>query len=197
MRFNLYFLIFLCSFALCGSAGAVDAVAVDTLGNTTFTGNVTVTGTVTAAKLTDNSKAIASGSRLTAQSIPNSTYTIVDFNTVDVDTKSAVTTGSAWAFRAPSAGYYYVSFHIISRPNASRTFGRLLINGVSTKVSHNDSLASSGTGMPVLVDAVVQLVQNDSVQFDVYTIDGAFSLDAAGFVGGVPGPVTYFSIFKL
>ena len=43
-----------------------------------------------------------------AQSIPNSTYTLIDFDTVDFDTHDAVTTGAGWKFTAPVPGYYHV-----------------------------------------------------------------------------------------
>lgn len=39
------------------------------------------------------------------QSIPNTTTTIVDLGTKEVDTHGAVTTGASWKFTAPRAGY--------------------------------------------------------------------------------------------
>lgn len=44
----------------------------------------------------------------TAQTIPASAFTIVNFDTVDYDPVSAVTTGASWKFIAPIGGYYQV-----------------------------------------------------------------------------------------
>ena len=44
-----------------------------------------------------------------AQSIPNDTNEIVNFDTINYDTHDAVTVGSNWVFTAPVAGYFLVS----------------------------------------------------------------------------------------
>lgn len=44
-----------------------------------------------------------------AQSIPDTTPTILDYGTKVFDTHGAVTTGASWKFTAPVAGYYYVT----------------------------------------------------------------------------------------
>lgn len=44
----------------------------------------------------------------TSQSLPANTKTIINFDVVNTDTSSAVTTGSTWKFTAPVAGVYSV-----------------------------------------------------------------------------------------
>lgn len=44
-----------------------------------------------------------------SQTIPNGTATIIDFNSKDLDTDDAVTTGSNWKFTAPASGVYRIS----------------------------------------------------------------------------------------
>lgn len=52
------------------------------------------------------------------QSIPNSEDTVVDFDTADYDSFSAVTTGSGWAFTAPTDGYYKVAAELLFESTA-------------------------------------------------------------------------------
>ena len=49
----------------------------------------------------------------TGQSVPNGVFTVVDYNVLEVDTHSAVTTGSSWKFTAPVSGYYHVDAEIL------------------------------------------------------------------------------------
>jgi hypothetical protein len=49
----------------------------------------------------------------TGQSIPNGALTVVDYNVLEIDTYSAVTTGSSWRFTAPVSGYYHVDAEIL------------------------------------------------------------------------------------
>lgn len=44
-----------------------------------------------------------------AQSIPNATYTVVDYEDIDYDPLGLVTTGAAWVFTCPIAGRYLVT----------------------------------------------------------------------------------------
>jgi len=52
---------------------------------------------------------VASYSTDAGQTISNNTTTIVNFEDLNYDTHSAVTTGASWKFTAPIAGYYHVS----------------------------------------------------------------------------------------
>ena len=71
------------------------------------------------------------------QSIPSVTGTIVNFDTKDYDTNSAVTTGASWKFTAPVSGKYSVK-SFIEWTNASFTVG----NGVSLDLYKNGSYFS-------------------------------------------------------
>ena len=66
-----------------------------------------------------NSTAVVAICRLTTgQTIPASNTTIINFNSVDYDTTGSVTAGSSWQFKAPSSGFYDVSFHLEAVNNA-------------------------------------------------------------------------------
>lgn len=52
---------------------------------------------------------VARYTRATAQNIGNSSTTVVNYSTLDIDTHSRVTTGAAWKFTAAVAGYYHVN----------------------------------------------------------------------------------------
>jgi hypothetical protein len=59
-------------------------------------------------------KVVAARARLTAAlSIPNATYTVINYDSVDLDTHSAITTGAAWKYTAPVGGYYVVHASLI------------------------------------------------------------------------------------
>jgi hypothetical protein len=47
-----------------------------------------------------------------AQTINNNTSTIIDFDSVEVDTDSAITTGASWHFAAPRTGAYILSVSV-------------------------------------------------------------------------------------
>lgn len=61
------------------------------------------------------------------QSIPNATFTVVDYTTKEIDTHGAVTTGASWKFTAPISGTYCVSAKILFNSAASSTGGSYLI----------------------------------------------------------------------
>lgn len=52
------------------------------------------------------------------RALANATATIVNFDTSVFDTNSAVTTGAAWKFTAPTTGYYAVACSLLLESNA-------------------------------------------------------------------------------
>lgn len=69
-----------------------------------------------------------------AQSITNSGYVIVNFDTKDFDSHGSVTTGAAWKFTAPTQGKYRVSHNILFQ-NSTYAIGdaidpHIYLNGV-------------------------------------------------------------------
>ena len=72
-------------------------------------GGAAATNKATLTVLSDSMVVLARYSTNAAQSIPNTTDTVVNFDTINYDTNSAVTTGAAWHFTAPVTGYYMVN----------------------------------------------------------------------------------------
>lgn len=63
------------------------------------------------ARLETAERAAFIGARYTTnagQSIPNNAFTVVNFEDVDYDPFSLVTTGASWAFTCPVDGYYQI-----------------------------------------------------------------------------------------
>lgn len=121
---------------------------------------------------------VARYTRGTAQSIPNNTTTIVDFDTLDIDTTLAVTTGASWQFVAPVAGYYQVDAHISFASTANWADGEVcqisvFKNGATAGIlgfSHNNptnTQASVGGG------TVVHLAKGDTIDIRVAQVSGA------------------------
>lgn len=85
----------------------------------------------------------------TAQTIPASTYTIVNFDTVDFDELLLVTTGASWKFTAPVGGYYqinvFVEITFASAITTGKTFYTAIYIDGSPKsiIAHWHQLTSS------------------------------------------------------
>lgn len=131
------------------------------------------------------------------KSLPNTTKTIVDFDTVDFDTDSAITTGASWKFTAPASGYYLVQAAVVLESSnawsASEIFYvEVFKNGsVFTKLAHQ-SAHEAGTyviGLNGLT--IIELSQNDYIDIRAYQNSGsAINVDA-------DGQMSYVSIAKL
>ncbi len=82
---------------------------------------------------------VARYTRGTAQNITNSTTTVVNFATLDIDTHLRVTTGGSWVFTAAVAGYYHVCAAAVFAASATwaeveRAFLYLRRNGTIVSV---------------------------------------------------------------
>jgi hypothetical protein len=68
-------------------------------------------GNVLEFNLKDSTRAYARATTAAGQALTDATFTIIDFGTVERDTRSAITTGAAWKYTIPSghAGIYQVS----------------------------------------------------------------------------------------
>ncbi len=60
-----------------------------------------------------------------AQSIPNASYTIIDFGTKVYDPLNLVTTGAGWKFTAPIGGYYEITSFILFTGSSQWTAGEV------------------------------------------------------------------------
>lgn len=98
---------------------------------------------------------VASYNTATAQNIANSTTvpTLIDFNLVERDTHSAVTTGASWRFTAPVAGDYGVSAAILYQSTATWALGEVASlevwknNNIYRYLRRKDDLNSGGVAI--------------------------------------------------
>ena len=112
----------------------------------------------------------------TAQSIPGTAATVVNFDTSDFDTNSAVTTGSTWKFTAPSAGKYHVSAAVLfaSAVWGTTSIAELSLNKNGTKVSTLcwlQTQPASNTGsiyVPLAGGDTINLAANDYIDVRAY-----------------------------
>lgn len=113
------------------------------------------------------------------QSIPNVTETVVDFDTLSFDSNSAVTTGAAWKFTAPSTGKYRVSIFILWSQSFAYTPGQyvqmsLNKNGIFHSIL--DILEIPLTGpqyVPLRGTDLVDLLPGDYVNISAYQNTGS------------------------
>ncbi len=129
----------------------------------------------TVRNVKDDTRAYARYTRGSAQAMPNGgVYTIVDFATSVLDSRSAVTTGASWKFTVPTGmgGVYLVSaeVHLDSIASAGQAGLALYKNGsVYTRLgsmpsnANNDSAGGSALISLVAGDYIdVRLAQNSS-----------------------------------
>lgn len=114
------------------------------------------------------------------QSIPNLTNTIVDFEDKVQDTHNAVTTGAAWKFTAPEAGYYQVNGVVLFTATATWADGEearfeLVVNGATEVFLDYQDHHGSASGIYMLIGGggLVYLDANDYLDIRVYQASGA------------------------
>lgn len=126
----------------------------------------------------------ATYSTATAQSIPNTTATIVDYNIKDYDSHNSVTTGASWKFTAPSVGRYNVNATAVLAAGGGWNAGEsasisLYKNNVEiyTLDNYNAEVAhSSAVGLAGSSD--IQLLAGDFIDIRLtQTSGGAIALD--------------------
>lgn len=109
------------------------------------------------------------------QSIPNSTFTIVDFGTKDFDTHGLVTTGASWKFTAISSGYFRIGTHIrvSTALNAVNFAARIYKNGAAGPAIADTSTDNSASGRgDITGSTIVELVAGDYVDIRVVQNSG-------------------------
>ncbi len=123
---------------------------------------------------------VARAATATAQSIPNTTPTIVDYNIVTFDADSHLTTGAAWRFTAKVAGYYQVNAAILFAATTTWAlveWGNLALykNAVYySNFERADGMDSSAAGLFKCLRGsdVVQLAVGDSIDVRASHISG-------------------------
>ena len=128
----------------------------------------------------------------TAQSIPNTSATIVDFEDKDYDINNEVTTGAAWKFTAKSPGYYHVSARVLFGNSSAWNAGeyaalRIVKNG--NDVLRTDGKTADATvtqNMPAEANGTLYLNTGDYVQITaLQTTGGALSIINDGLYNSV------------
>jgi len=115
------------------------------------------------------------------QSIPNNTFTIIDYSTKEIDTHSAVTTGSSWKFTVPVAGYYHVDAEILFAATTTWADGevgdlRLFRNGDANSSKSLDRKDNYGSSASVFMrlggSTAIYLNSGDYIDVRVIQISG-------------------------
>ena len=114
------------------------------------------------------------------QSIANVTETVVDFGTKVQDTHDAVTTGAAWRFTAPTAGFYQVSARVLFTYTTGWADGevgslRILVNGAGlVYLDRKDNYGSASSNfMQLGGSALVYLGAGDYLEVRALQGSGA------------------------
>ncbi len=115
-------------------------------------------------------------------SIPTATDTLIQFDTVDFDTASAITTGASWKYTAPATGKYRVSAAVLLASNTNFAAGTyvemdLRKNGSTyCSLAFNEVLANTIGGsayVPQLVgSATISLTAGDYIDVVVNQTSG-------------------------
>jgi hypothetical protein len=124
-----------------------------------------------------------------AQTIPNSAATIINYNVMEVDTNSAVTTGSSWKFTAPVGGYYHIDAKILFAGTTTWADGEvgefnLYVNGTArANLNRKDNYGSSSSLLMGLGGStIVYLNSGDYVHTAVIqTSGGSLTIYSNGF----------------
>lgn len=127
---------------------------------------------------TDTRVVAFAANKTAAQSIPNNSYTVIDFNSVEINTHGS--TYAAGAYTAPVSGYYRVGFNFNFASGSGGTiFALLNKNGAGFARVSTQPFASSqsgGTGSTVLY-----LNAGENVSLSVIQLSGsAQNLEGAG-----------------
>lgn len=173
---------------LSDTADAHDASAISVLDTA---GNFTATDVEAAlAELQDNIDAVsgigavyASASTNTAQSFTTGAgVAIVDFEDVELDPGSDITTGASWKYTAPATGIYRVSAHVLfASSNAWNTINeralmQLFKNGsVYRTLARGDGYVSSGPAVQMRLAgaSLISLNVTDTIDIRVAQNSGS------------------------
>lgn len=109
-----------------------------------------------------------------AQPIPQTTFTVIQFNVVESDPEGLVTTGAAWHYTAPESGLYMVNAAAILMLAVGVTTDSLCsvyVNGVEARRANR--VAQTGDGSLVLTNgfsfsAHIAVSAGDSIDVRMY-----------------------------
>lgn len=136
---------------------------------------VTVSGTQTltnktVTNLKDNTRAYARATRGTSQAIPNTGDNIVDFATVELDSRSGITTGASWKYTVQSGhdGLYLVSGQANLDAIASAGQGVLKLYKNGTVYARLDRVAASAVTFHTSGSTIISLVAGDYIDLRLF-----------------------------
>ena len=134
-------------------------------------GNLTYKGSAVGGGGGSTTKVYALYFKTTSQTL-SSTAATIDFDSMQEDTDSAVTTGSAWKFTAPKAGLYLVQVQIgtESRVNGELWL-RLSKNGTEFQTFQEGEHQDNWTSMRAQI--VLRLAASDTIHIEAWTAGGA------------------------
>lgn len=127
----------------------------------------------------------ARANQTASKSIPATTQTRINFDTVDFDTDATITTGSNWHFTAPVAGKYRVSALVTIDLTSAFTQSKYALlqvrkgSGTGTfvatlgAVTGNSSGAAPAEYFPIGGSTTVALAANDEIFISVYHYAGS------------------------
>jgi hypothetical protein len=115
-----------------------------------------------------------------AQSIPNSSETIVDFEDQEYDTDGAVTVGAGWNFECPVGkdGYYLINVMVWFASHAwganQYAYARIGYNGVPGRVIAGWDSGDGGTSLAQLSGSdMIYLSAGDTIDICLFQNHGA------------------------
>jgi hypothetical protein len=117
-----------------------------------------------------------------AQSLASGDWTLVDFATMEQDTRSAVTTGAAWKFTAPTAGLYQVNGAVSFAASAGSTSALILSvfkNGAEAKTCVEYDFPSGVTTFHVPCSTAISLAAGDYIDLRLLHFATTAALRAA------------------
>jgi hypothetical protein len=141
---------------------------------------------------------IARYSTTAEQVIPDSSITIIDFETKNTDPDDLVTTGASWHFTAPASGYYAVTAMVafaITTAWLESEYAQLYLFIDGSESNSVDMRFGYGAGAYVFLTLsgceVVYLAANSTLDLRLYQTSGS-GLALAEFAG-----INHVSIWKI
>ena len=115
------------------------------------------------------------------QSIANNSQVIVDFEDIDYDPFSSVTTGASWNYEAPETGFYFISSKIVFAANNAFTvgnnvFSQIFVDAVGKtelgRFDVNDNVSPTAIGITVAGSDVLFLTQGEKLDVRIFQNSG-------------------------
>ena len=135
-----------------------------------------------------------------SQTISDATTTKIAFDTEELDSDNAFTTGASANFTVPSgkAGKYFLSVHTVSYPTdgnskLSNNVTSIRLNDAQIVETYSDYSSNQGFTIGASVDIIVDLAEGDVITFFAY-ID---ALSGTVFLRGASDRRTYCHGFRI